>query len=141
MEIVQGEQLFLKPDRLATLKPYYKSEKLPQYTTFKPNNWRFYYIYFVYEREKGEMWKKERVEEQYEIKYKSSFTFIILNYYIHETYLIVRELPTHIHTHTCSNYINYTYRCEIHSGVERKKSDAEKLFLSKYTANKFIESK
>ncbi|EFN64230.1 Kin of IRRE-like protein 3 [Camponotus floridanus] len=35
---LQGEQLFLKPDRLATLKPYYKSEKLPQYTTFKPNN-------------------------------------------------------------------------------------------------------
>ncbi|EGI70716.1 hypothetical protein G5I_00509 [Acromyrmex echinatior] len=35
---LQGEQLFLKPDRLATLKPHYKSEKPPQYTTFKPNN-------------------------------------------------------------------------------------------------------
>jgi len=45
MEIVQGEQLFLKPDRLATLKPHYKSEKPPQYTTFKPNNWRFSYVY------------------------------------------------------------------------------------------------
>lgn len=69
MEIVQGEQLFLKPDRLATLKPYYKSEKLPQYTTFKPNNWRFYYTYFVYEK-KSEIWKKERMEDQYKIKYK-----------------------------------------------------------------------
>ncbi|RLU25619.1 hypothetical protein DMN91_001776 [Ooceraea biroi] len=35
----QGEQLFLKPDRLATLKPHCKrSEKPPQYTTFKPSS-------------------------------------------------------------------------------------------------------
>lgn len=48
MKIVQGEQLFLKPDRLATLKPHCKIEKPPQYTTFKPSsNWRFYYFYFL----------------------------------------------------------------------------------------------
>ncbi|XP_020282906.1 hemicentin-2-like isoform X2 [Pseudomyrmex gracilis] len=35
---LQGEQLFLKPDRLATLKPHCRNEKPPQYTTFKPNN-------------------------------------------------------------------------------------------------------
>ncbi|KAL2748375.1 hemicentin-2 isoform X3, partial [Vespula maculifrons] len=35
-EIVAGEQLFLKPDRLATLKHPSKIEKPPQYTTFKP---------------------------------------------------------------------------------------------------------
>ncbi|XP_015602883.1 kin of IRRE-like protein 2 [Cephus cinctus] len=34
---LQGEQLFLKPDRLATLKPRCKIEKPPQYTTFKPS--------------------------------------------------------------------------------------------------------
>ncbi|KAL2731074.1 hemicentin-2 isoform X3 [Vespula squamosa] len=33
-----GEQLFLKPDRLATLKHPSKIEKPPQYTTFKPGN-------------------------------------------------------------------------------------------------------
>ncbi|XP_076391602.1 kin of IRRE-like protein 3 isoform X3 [Megachile rotundata] len=38
MKIVQGEQLFLKPDRLATLKPHCKIEKPPQYTTFKPSS-------------------------------------------------------------------------------------------------------
>ncbi|KOX74231.1 Kin of IRRE-like protein 3 [Melipona quadrifasciata] len=35
---LQGEQLFLKPDRLATLKPHCKIEKPPQYTTFKPSS-------------------------------------------------------------------------------------------------------
>ncbi|XP_066601564.1 kin of IRRE-like protein 3 isoform X3 [Prorops nasuta] len=35
---LQGEQLFLKPERLATLKPHCKIEKPPQYTTFKPNS-------------------------------------------------------------------------------------------------------
>ncbi|XP_012277027.1 hemicentin-2 [Orussus abietinus] len=35
---LQGEPLFLKPDRLATLKPYCKIDKPPQYTTFKPNS-------------------------------------------------------------------------------------------------------
>ncbi|XP_057318391.1 kin of IRRE-like protein 2 isoform X1 [Microplitis mediator] len=34
---IQAEQLFLKPERLATLKPHNKKEKLPQYTTFKPS--------------------------------------------------------------------------------------------------------
>ncbi|XP_063980627.1 nephrin-like isoform X1 [Diachasmimorpha longicaudata] len=33
---LQAEQLFLKPERLATLKPQNKKEKTPQYTTFKP---------------------------------------------------------------------------------------------------------
>lgn len=67
MEIVQGEQLFLKPDRLATLKPHYKSEKLPQYTTFKPNIWRDFATFILYlytcEGKNGEIWKEERVEE------------------------------------------------------------------------------
>ncbi|XP_043682596.1 hemicentin-1 isoform X1 [Vespula pensylvanica] len=37
-QYLQGEQLFLKPDRLATLKHPSKIEKPPQYTTFKPGN-------------------------------------------------------------------------------------------------------
>lgn len=71
MEIVQGEQLFLKPDRLATLKPHYKSEKLPQYTTFKPNNWRFYTMFILYTRQKKRDMKKEWMEERHKIKYKT----------------------------------------------------------------------
>ncbi|XP_043281902.1 kin of IRRE-like protein 2 isoform X3 [Venturia canescens] len=34
---MQGEQLFLKPERLATLKPHNRKDKPPQYTTFKPS--------------------------------------------------------------------------------------------------------
>lgn len=135
MEIVQGEQLFLKPDRLATLKPYYKSEKLPQYTTFKPNNWRFYYTYFVYERKKRDMKERANGRPIWNQIQNCSFTFIIPNYYV---IIYLRELRTYMRIHT---HVVIIILISMRDGGGVKNVKWRNFLLSKYTANKLIESK
>lgn len=136
MEIVQGEQLFLKPDCLATLKPHYKSEKLPQYTTFKPNNWRFSlsysFILYLYTCEKNEAKSKsERRRIWHEIKCRTIALFLSVSLITRDIlwlYYIFRRKPRIHNVHV--TIANYSMR--IRRGVQ---SNATTTSLSlKYTA-------